>query len=84
MSHVTRVRVLLPFLIVLLTILLPGSGTSLAVAQPSPDESLLRAAVGQYFELFAKKDQNDLLKYWSADAPERGPVGCCIYQNLSS
>ena len=75
MSHATRVRLLLPFLIVLLMILLPGSGTFLAVAQPSPDESLLRAAVGQYFELFAKKDQNDLLKYWSADAPERETRG---------
>ncbi len=62
-------------LVLLLGITAPICGqnpdATLRVAQQSsPDEALLRTAVSQYFESFARKDPSVALKYWSAGAPE--------------
>ncbi|HEY3025466.1 MAG TPA: CHAT domain-containing tetratricopeptide repeat protein [Pyrinomonadaceae bacterium] len=71
MFHVSHVRSLLLFLSMVAAIVGPDKGATLRAAQePSSDETLLRAAVSHYFESFAKKDQDDPLKYWSAGAPE--------------
>jgi len=71
MSHLTRLRTLL--LLLSVAVLLSGLGrrASLGAGQEaSPDEALLRAAVSQYFESFAKKDLDGLLKCWSVGAPD--------------
>ena len=71
MFHVNHVRSLLLFLSMVVAIASSDKGATLRAAQEqSPDETLLRAAVSQYFASFAKKDQDDLLKYWSSGAPE--------------
>ena len=71
MSHVTRLRTLLLLLSVAVSLSGLGQRASLGAGQnPSPDEASLRTAVSQYFELFAKKDSDALLKCWSAGAPD--------------
>lgn len=71
MSHVTCLRPLILFLSVAVATFGLGKSTSLVAGQePSPDEALLRAAVSRYFDFFAKRDLDDLLKQWSAKAPD--------------
>src|SRR6266542_731719 len=71
MFPLSHVRSLLLVLSMVVAIASSDKGATLrATQEQSPDETLLRAAVSQYFESFAKKNQDDLLKYWSAGAPE--------------
>src|SRR6266849_3704170 len=71
MSHVTCLRSLILFLSVAVAIFGLDKSTSLVAGQePSPDEALLRAVVSRYFDLFAKRDLDDLLKQWSANAAD--------------
>jgi CHAT domain-containing protein len=71
MSHVTCLRSLILFLSVAVATFGLDKSTSLVAGQePSPDEALLRAAVSRYFDFFAKRDLDDLLKQWSARAPD--------------
>jgi len=71
MSHVTCLRSLVLFLSVAVATFGLDKSTSLVAGQePSPDEALLRAAVSRYFDFFAKRDLDDLLKQWSATAPD--------------
>src|SRR5262249_28247535 len=73
MFHISRLRLLLLFLTLAVATCGLEAGTSLAAGQdPSPDQSLLRAAVTRYFDSYAKKDLDDLLKLWSAKAPDAG------------
>src|SRR5713101_8952893 len=71
MSQVTCLRSLLLFLSVAVAIFSLDKSRSLAAGQEaSPDEAQLRAVVSRYFDLFAKRDLDDLLKQWSAKAPD--------------
>src|SRR5258708_37095220 len=71
MSHVTCLRSLLRFLSVAVAIFSLDKSRSLAAGQEaSPDEAQLRAVVSRYFDLLAKRDLDDLLKQWSAKAPD--------------
>ncbi len=71
MSHVTCLRALILFLSVAVAAFGLDKSTSLVAGQePSPDEALVRAAVSRYFDFFAKRDLDDLLKQWSAKAPD--------------
>jgi len=71
MSHVTRLRTLLLLLSVAVSLSGLGQRASLGAGQnPSPDEASLRTAVSQYFESFAQKNLDDLLKRWSAGSPD--------------
>src|SRR5215216_3736127 len=70
-SQVTRLRSLLLLLSVAVSLFSLGQSASLGLGQESsPDGALLRAAVNQYFESFAKKDLGDLLRHWSAGASD--------------
>src|SRR5260370_40820000 len=71
MSHVTCLRSLILFLSVAVATFALDKGSSLVAGQEHlPDEALLRAAVSRYFDFFAKRDLDDLLKQWSAKAPD--------------
>src|SRR6266480_1566678 len=70
MFRVTRLRLLLSLSIAVASFGLARSASLVAGQEPAPDETLLRAVVSQYFDYFAKKDLNDLLKQWSAGAPD--------------
>src|SRR5260370_32890191 len=73
MSYITRLRLraLLLFLSVAVAIFSLDKSRSFAAGQEaSPDEAQLRAVVSRYFALFAKRDLDDLLKQWSARAPD--------------
>jgi CHAT domain-containing protein len=71
MSQITRLRSLFLFLSVVVAIFCLDVSAALVVGQESsPDEALLRAAVSQYFESFAKKDLEELRKQWSAGSPD--------------
>src|SRR6266571_6017876 len=71
MSQATRFRSLVILLSVTVSIFSLDTSASLGVGQePSPDEARLRVEVSQYFESFAKKDLDNLLRHWSAGSPE--------------
>ncbi|HXM35417.1 MAG TPA: CHAT domain-containing protein [Pyrinomonadaceae bacterium] len=72
MSQVARLRFLFPLLLLVVAASISGQYKTASVApgqEPSQDEVLLRALVTRYFDYFAKKDLDDLLKQWSAKAP---------------
>ena len=71
LSQVTCLRSLILFLSVVVSIVGPGRGASFGAAkQPSSDEAELQLLVTQYFESFAKKDLDDLIKHWDAGSPD--------------
>ncbi len=71
MSQATRFRSLVILLSVTVSIFSLDTSASLGVGQePSPDEARMRVEVSQYFESFAKKDLDNLLRHWSAGSPE--------------
>ncbi len=71
MSHVTRFRSLIFLLSVTASIFSLDTSPSVGAGQePASDEARLRLEVSKYFESFAKKDLDDLLRHWSAGSPE--------------
>jgi CHAT domain-containing protein/tetratricopeptide (TPR) repeat protein len=71
MSQATCLLSLVLLLSVTGSIFCSVTSASLGAGQkPSPDEARMRVEVSQYFDSFAKKDLDDLLKHWSAGSPE--------------